>query len=39
MAKLKTYRQQKLMEYVTSGITLEKNVGVHQGKEGIDNNF
>ena len=40
MAKLKTFTdKQKLMEYVTSGITLEKKCWSSSGKEGIDNNW
>ena len=37
MAKLKTFTdKQKLMEYITSGITLEKKCWSSSGKEGIE---
>lgn len=38
MAKLKTFTD-KLMECVTSGITLEKKCWSSSGEEGIDNNW
>lgn len=38
VAKLKTFTD-KLMECVTSGITLEKKCWSSSGEEGIDNNW